>query len=421
MKASILSIGSELTRGEIVDTNAPWLAQRLTALGFEVCGSACVEDRAESIRDVLERLGATRQVVLVTGGLGPTSDDVTVAAAASVAGVGVVRDEAALEALKRRFQTLGKPLTALAERQTEVPEGAEVLGNPAGMAPAFRMRIREADCFFMPGVPAEMERIFDACVVRRIGALATPRTYQIALRTYGLGESAVGEKLAGVEAAFPGVTMAYRVRPPEVDVKILARGEDMGGARALAERAAADARTRLGDAVFGGDDDLYASAVGRALRSRSYTLAVAESCTGGLIGAMLTAVPGSSDYLLLDAVVYANVAKERVLRVPSEVLLGHGAVSSECVRAMADGARRISGADLAVAVSGIAGPSGGSPEKPVGTVYFALSSARGTEVCERRFVGDRTAIQRQASYAALAMVRKACLGPVDSRQTSMCG
>ncbi len=421
MKASILSIGSELTRGEIVDTNAPWLAQRLTALGFEVCGTTCVADRAEHIRDALERLGATRQVVLVTGGLGPTSDDVTVGAAASVAGVGVVRDEAALEALRRRFQTLGKPVTPLAERQTEVPEGAEVLGNPAGMAPAFRMRVREADCFFMPGVPAEMERIFEACVVRRIGALATPRSYQIVLRTYGLGESAVGEKLAGVEAAFPGVTLAYRVRPPEVDVKVLARGEDVVTARALAERAAADVRVRLNDAVFGSDDEPYALAVGRALRSRGYTLAVAESCTGGLIGAMLTAVPGSSDYLLLDAVVYANVAKERLLRVPSEVLLGHGAVSAECVRAMADGARRVAGSDLAVSVSGIAGPSGGSPEKPVGTVYFALSSERGTTVCERRFVGDRAAIQRQASYVALSMIRKACLGPVDSRQASVCG
>jgi nicotinamide-nucleotide amidase len=421
MKASILSIGTELTRGEITDTNAPWLAQRLTALGFEVREIACVEDSADRIGDALRRLGATRQVVLVTGGLGPTTDDVTVSAAASVAGVALVRDEAALEALRRRFQTTGRPVTALAERQTEVPEGAEVMGNPAGMAPAFRLRVGEADCYFMPGVPVEMERIFDECVVRRIVAMAAPRSYQIVLRTYGLGESAVGEKLAGLEATLPGLTLGYRVRSPEVDVKVLARADDFGTARALAERAATDARTRLGDAVFGSDDEQYAAAVGRSLRSRGYSLAVAESCTGGLVGAMLTAVPGSSDYLLLDAVVYANAMKERVLRVPGEVLIGHGAVSGECVRAMADGARRIAGSDLAVSVSGVAGPSGGSPEKPVGTVFFALSSARGTEVVERRFVGDRASVQRQAAYAALALVRKACLGPVETLQASVCG
>ncbi len=421
MKASILSIGTELTRGEIADTNAPWLAQRLTALGFEVRELACVGDGVEGIRAALERLGASKQVVLVTGGLGPTTDDVTVAAAAAAAGVGVSRDATALDAIRRRFQAIGRPITALAEKQTEVPDGAEVLGNPAGMAPAFRLRVGEADCFFMPGVPVEMERIYDECVVRRIGAQAAPRSYQIVLRTYGMGESAVGERLAGLEAAMQGVTLGYRVRPPEVDVKVLARGDDLGSARALAERAAAEARTRLGDAVFGGDDDLYAAAVGRALRSRGCTLAVAESCTGGLIGAMLTAVPGSSDYLLLDAVTYSNAAKERVLRVPAEVLLGHGAVSAECVRAMADGARRVAGSDLAVSVSGIAGPGGGSPEKPVGTVFFALSSEHGTEVCERRFVGDRASVQRQAAYVALSMVRKACLGPVETRQASVCG
>ncbi len=421
MKASILSIGSELTRGEIVDTNAPWLAQRLTALGFEVDGVTTVPDDEGRIRDALTALGAQHRVVIATGGLGPTGDDVTVAAAARAAGVEVTRDATAMEGVRRRFQMLGKTLNPLAERLADVPAGSEVLGNPSGLAPAFRVRVGEAECFFLPGVPAEAERIFDELVTRRIGALATPRSYQIVLRTYGLGESAVADRLVGLEAQVSGLTVGYRVRSPEVDVKLLVRSEDRSTARALAERAAREARARLGDVVFGTDDEAFAAVVGRALRHRSTTLAIAESCTGGLIGAMLTAVPGSSEFLLLDAVVYANAAKERVLRVPAEVLLGHGAVSEECVRAMADGARRIADATMAVAVSGIAGPSGGSPEKPVGTVFLALSTERGTEVIARRFAGDRASVQRQAAYAALAMVRRACVGPVETLQTSVCG
>lgn len=421
MMAAILSIGTELTRGEVADTNASWLAQRLTAMGFDVRAMACVDDDQERIRAALERLGEAPRVVLVTGGLGPTSDDVTVAAAAQAAGVGVVRDEAALDALHRRFAMTGRTPTEAAAKMTEVPDGAEVFPNPAGLAPAFRVRIGQADCFFMPGVPHEMERLFDECLMRRLVTMVAPRSYQIVLRTYGLPESVVGERLAGLEAAMPELTIGYRALSPEVDVKLLARASDVARARALAERASAEVRARLGDAVFGDDEDTYAGAVGRALRSRGYTLAVAESCTGGLIGATLTSVPGSSDYLLLDAVAYANAAKERVLGVPAEVLLGHGAVSPECVRAMAEGARRISGADLAVAVSGIAGPGGGSSERPVGLVFLALSSARGTVVHERRFAGDRSSVQRQSSYAALSLVRGACMGPVEALQASVCG
>jgi nicotinamide-nucleotide amidase len=421
MDAAILSIGTELTRGEVVDTNASWIAARLTTLGFDVREMLCVDDDSVRLRRALTTLATREHLVFVTGGLGPTSDDITVHTAADVAGVGVHRDPAALEALHRRFAAIGRTPNALAERQTEVPDGADVLGNPVGLAPAFRVRIGQADCFFMPGVPAEMERIFEECVTRRIVRLTEPRSYQIVLRTYGVGESAVAERLSGLEAAMTGLTLAYRVRSPEIDVKLLARGADLGSARSLAERARNEALGRLGDAVFGEGDETYAAAVGRSLRARSLTLAVAESCTGGLIGALLTAVPGSSDYLLLDAVTYANAAKERVLGVPAEVLLGHGAVSGECVRAMAEGARRVAGADLAVSVSGVAGPSGGSAEKPVGTVFFALATERGTEVCERRFAGDRASVQRQAAFVALSMVRKACLGPVESSQTTVCG
>lgn len=421
MQAAILSIGTELTRGEITDTNASWLAGRLTTLGFEVRELAVVDDDHERIAAALQRLGEASGVVLCTGGLGPTTDDLTVAAVARALGVETAHDPAALEALRRRFAAVGREPTAAAERQTLVPAGSEVLGNPAGLAPAFRARLGLGDFFFLPGVPAEMERIFEECVTRRIVALAAPRSHQVVLRTYGAGESAVGERLAGLAGAFPGVTVGYRARFPEVDVKLLARAADAHAARTLAERAADEARNRLGELVFGERDDPFAAAVGRALRARGWTLAVAESCTGGLLGAVLTAVPGASEYLLLDAVVYANAAKESVLGVPAEVLQAHGAVSAECVGAMAEGARRAVGADLAIAVSGVAGPTGGSSEKPVGTVFFGLASARGTVVRRLRFAGDRERVQRQAAWEALAMVRGACQGPVETALSSVCG
>lgn len=421
MRASILSIGTELLRGEVRDSNAAWLAAAMTRLGFDLQELVCVEDHPERIEKALRRLGESPGIVLVTGGLGPTTDDVTVQAAAAALGVPVVRDPAALERLHRKLQVLGRAPTTTAEKQTEVPDGADVLGNPAGVAPSFRATLGEGDFYFMPGISSEMEHIFEELITRRLVPLADPRSYQIVLRTYGLSESAVGEKLVGLEASLPGLTLAYRVVSPEVDVKLLARANDVASARALAERAAGECRARLGAAIFGDGDDTFAGAVGRSLRARGYTLAVAESCTGGLIGSLLTAVPGSSDYLLLDAVTYSNASKERVLQVPSEVLRGYGAVSAECVRAMADGARRLTGADVTIAVSGIAGPGGGSAERPVGLVYFALCGPRGAEVVERRFLGDRAAVQRQSAYAALAMVRGACAGPVETLQSAVCG
>ncbi len=410
MVAAIVTIGTELTRGEVSDTNAPWLAARLTSLGFEVHEIVCVDDDIPRVREVLQRLGRTMPVVVVTGGLGPTTDDVTVVAAAEAAGVPVARDIAVLAHVQRRYgpRTPG----AMQEKLADIPRGAEVLGHTEGSGPAFRLAVGGADCYFLPGAPEEMARVFDDVLARRLIPLAVPRSYQVVLRTYGLSEGSLGERLSDIEATVPGVTVRYQNSPPEVDVKVLARGDDAISARSRAAQAAAGVRARLGDVVFGEGDEPYAAVVGRGLRARGFTLAVAESCTGGLVGTMLTAVPGSSDYLLLDAVTYSNAAKESVLDVPSEVLRAHGAVSSECVRAMAEGVRRLTGADLAVSISGVAGPGGGTADKPVGRVYLALSRAHGTEVIERNYPGDRATVQRSAAYEALSLIRGACRGPV---------
>lgn len=421
MVAAILSIGTELTRGEVLDTNAAWLAARLTHIGFDVLAVDCVDDHLGRIGTSIRHLAANARVVLVTGGLGPTSDDVTVEAVASLMGVPVTRDPDVVQLIRRRAASLGRAPNPASERMADVPEGATVLGNPAGSAPAFHVKLGDADCYFMPGVPHEMERIFDELLVRRLIPLASPSSFQVVLRTYGLPESVISERLGDLETSTPGLRLGYRLVPPEIDVKVRVRAADVTEARAAAERVSSEVRARLGDVVFGDSDETYGGAVGRALRARGLTLAVAESCTGGLIGALLTSAPGASEFLLLDAVTYANSAKERVLGVPNELLRGHGAVSAECVRAMAEGARRVSGADLAVAVSGLAGPGGGTSDKPVGLVHFALSSAAGTEVVSRRFQGERAMIQRHAAYVALSLVRAACAGPVPSPLPAVCG
>jgi nicotinamide-nucleotide amidase len=220
----------------------------------------------------------------------------------------------------------------------------------------------------------------------------------------------VGERFGGVEESFPGVTIGYRAHFPEIEVKVLARAHDEAAARSICDAATAEVRTRLQDVIYGEGDDTFAGVVGRALRARGFTLAIAESCTGGLVGHMITREPGASDFLLVDAVTYANSAKTRLLGVEEDVLRGHGAVSPEVAAAMAEGVRRVSNADIALSLTGIAGPSGGSDEKPVGTVFLAVATAKGTVVKKRAFsaFGDRVMIQTLASYAGLAMVREAC-------------
>jgi nicotinamide-nucleotide amidase len=414
MTCAVLSVGTELTRGELVNTNAAWLSGALTDLGFEVVESACVGDDKRRLLQVLERLGRSVRVIVCTGGLGPTTDDLTTEAVATALGVKLVRDEASLEAIRRRFERLGRTMSDSNGKQADFPEGAEILPNPLGTAPGFSVRLGQCVAFFMPGVPAEMKRMFDEQVTPRIRALAPHDSYQIRLRTFGLPESVVGERLRGVEEAFPGVTIGYRAHFPEIEVKILARASSNPVARDLCERATSEVRLRIADIVYGEGDDTFAGVLGRELRARGFKLAVAESCTGGLIGHMLTREPGASEFLLVDAVTYANTAKTRILGVNEEVIRGHGAVSSEVAAAMAEGIKHVSGADVALAVTGIAGPAGGTDEKPVGTVFIAVLWQGGLVVKERHFPGDRGQIQRLAAYLGLHVVRELCCMPRPS-------
>jgi nicotinamide-nucleotide amidase len=408
MTCAVLCIGTELTRGELVNTNASWLAASLTDAGFHVVEDVTVDDDKKRIIATLERLAGVVRIIVCTGGLGPTTDDLTTEAVAQALGVSLERDAASLEAIRRRFEKLGRTMSDSNAKQADFPKNAQVLPNTIGTAPGFSVQVGGATAFFMPGVPREMKLMFETQVMPRIRELAPRDTAQIRLRTFGLPESVVGERLHGVEQSFPGVTIGYRAHFPEIEVKVLARALSEPQARDVCERATVEVRGRLADVIYGTGEDTFPGVVGRVLRSKSYTLAIAESCTGGLVGHMLTREPGASDFLLVDAVTYANSAKTRLLGVDEDILRAHGAVSAEVAAAMAEGVKRVSGADIALSLTGVAGPTGGTEEKPVGTVFLAVAAAGATTVKQRHFPGDRHQIQMLAAYAGLHLVRQVC-------------
>jgi nicotinamide-nucleotide amidase len=413
MTAAIFSIGTELTRGEIVNTNASWLSAELTAIGFEVAEAATVDDDPARIIATLKRLATAHDVIVATGGLGPTTDDLTSAAVADALGVPMVRDAASIEAIKRRFESFGRVMTPSNEKQADFPKGATVLTNPIGSAPGFGVRLGESLVFFMPGVPVEMRRMFADHVVPAIAALAPKITFQRRIKTFGMGESLVGEKLAGIEARYPGIVIGYRAHFPEVEVKVLATGASQEAAHALCDRAAEQVYERLADVIYGEGEASFPQVVARELSSRGHRLAIAESCTGGLLGSLLTSDP-ASEYFVADTVTYANRAKTRILGVSEQDLATHGAVSAVVAASMAEGVRKLCEVDIAVSVTGIAGPSGGTAEKPKGLVYWAVAHERGpTLVRHRIFPGDRRWVQTFAAYAALSLVRDVVLGKID--------
>lgn len=404
MHAEILTIGDELCRGEIVDTNSTWLAERLWELGIAVRWmTSCRDDEADMLRafrDASERA----ELVLVSGGLGPTEDDLTVDVVAKLLGVETVTDPPSIERLKSRFERTGFPLTPNNLRQVRVPAGAQVLGNSAGLAPGFGVKLGRAHVFCMPGVPREMQAIFAEALSERVVALAagSERIAKVVYRTFGKGESFVDHALKGIVAGVPGATVHYQVVFPETLVKLVVRASDGAAAQATLERLETELRQRLGELAYGPGDESMASVVGKHLRARGATVAVAESCTGGMLGSLLTDVPGSSETFRGGFIVYANEVKEQALGVKAETLRAHGAVSEETAREMAEGARARLDATYGIAISGIAGPGGGTPEKPVGTVHIAVAGPRGARHKLLGWPGTRDQIRRLSCYWAMA-------------------
>jgi nicotinamide-nucleotide amidase len=405
MTAAVLCIGTELTRGELQNSNATWLAESLTRIGLEVTALDCVDDDRPRIEAALERLARNNRAVVCTGGLGPTTDDITTECAARLAGVGLVRDEPSLRSIEERLSRFGRKMATSNAKQADFPAGSRILPNPNGTAPGFRVELFGAAAYFMPGVPSEMKPMFDHHVAPELGALVSEPHHQIVLRTFGLPESEVNDRLAGIEQTF-GVVIGYRATLPEIEVKVLAKASSAEAARDVSRRAADEVRSRLGDYVYSEGFGSLPDALGKMLADRGETLAVAESCTGGLAAELLTRAPGASRYFLGGVVVYANSAKTELLGVPAALIEQHGAVSEAVARAMAEGVRARLGADYGLAFTGIAGPDGGSEQKPVGLVHWALASARDTEHRERVFLGDRAGIRRRAAFAGFDTIRR---------------
>jgi len=405
--AEVLTTGTELVRGDLQDTNASFVAGRLTERGLVVARFSTVGDDRARIVDAIRAASERADVVVVTGGLGPTTDDLTAACAAEARGVGLVRHEPSVDAIRRRFEAIGLPMTPNNEKQADFPDGADVLPNARGTAPGFAMTIGRARFFFLPGVPHEMKHMLEEEVLGRLPAAEAAPTVR-RLRVFGMAEAAIDAALAGIEGSHPGVVLGYRATFPEVEVKVQATAGTREAADTIADRAFEVVRERLGRHVVALGDSSLPRAVGDALRERQWTLAVAESCTGGLVGALVTEVPGSSEYFLLGVVAYANAAKESLLGVPPETIAAHGAVSRETAIAMAQGVRARAGATIGVATTGIAGPGGGTPDKPVGLVHLAVAGPSGVVHKERTWRGDRARVRRLAAHAALFEVLERC-------------
>ena len=409
MSAAVLCIGTELTRGELVNSNATWLAEALTTIGFEVLAIDCVDDDRGRIEAVLTRLSLAHEVVVCTGGLGPTTDDITTECAARLAGVDLVRDEPSLDAIRERLLRFGRQMAFSNQKQADFPRGSRILPNPNGTAPGFELKLNRALAYFMPGVPFEMKAMFESFVEPGILPLVGDRHFQVLLRTFGLPESEVNDRLIGIEAEH-GVIIGYRATMPEIEVKVLARAATVAEAQARAELGARAVRERLGDdVIFGEGKARFPEAVCRVLETKGLTLALAESCTGGLVSELITAHSGASAVYRGGAVTYANDAKIALLGVPAVLLARYGAVSAEVARAMAEGARAAFNTDIALSLTGIAGPTGGNEEKPVGLVHYAVATANG--VSDRRvvFIGNRDQIRRRAAFAGLALLRTVAL------------
>lgn len=409
MKSAVLSIGTELTRGEITNTNASWLCERLTSLGSTVEHVLTIDDDPGRIQQALRDLAAKADVILCTGGLGPTTDDLTAQSVADLLGIPLTTDAASLERIRQMVERRGRQLTPSNAKQADLPSGSRVLTNEHGSAPGFAIHITpQCEAYFLPGVPREMRGLFADHIEAGIRAkLGTLRSHQEQLRVYGLPESLVNDALAGVEETF-NVTVGYRAHFPEVLVKSLAFRDSDAEAKAASLAAADEIARRLGNDIYARGTASLVSVVAKQLSDRGWTLGLAESCTGGLVAQMVTKEP-ASHYFRGGVVCYDNDIKRRLLSVSRETLDSQGAVSRDTVIEMASGVRNALNADVGLAFSGIAGPTGGTETKPVGLVHFAVCTPLGVEAREQVFPGDRGQVQLRAAFAGLDLLRRLLL------------
>src|SRR6185436_3208783 len=374
LSAEIIAIGSELLAHDRTDTNSLWLTERLHRIGIDVKLKTIVGDDDARLEEVIKDAVKRSRVVITTGGLGPTEDDITRKVVARALNRRLSLDEKVLTELRARFQSFGVTMPERNSRQAMVIDGSEILPNPNGTAPGLYLEQDKCAIALLPGPPREMKPMFENHVQARFESLSGDiRFARRVLRVAGMGESAVDEKIAPIYTQFenPQTTILFNSSEIEIHLRAHARTEDE--AEALLDHLSLKIEQALGNSVFSFRGETMEEVVGRRLAITGFTLSVAESCTGGLIAQRLTNVPGASRYFLEGVVAYSNESKKRTLGVEPILLLEHGAVSAEVAEAMAEGVRERAGADFGLSVTGIAGPEGGSEEKPVGLVYIALS------------------------------------------------
>ncbi len=413
MKAEILATGDEILTGAVIDSNSAHIAQELEEAGIEVVRHGCVGDDIEAIATILKEISTRADMAVVTGGLGPTLDDITAEAAARAAGVELVFDREAMSCIENFLKTQGRDVIALNKKQATLPEGAECLFNSVGTAPGFVLRTGRCVFFFLPGVPSEMRRMFSGGVLPWIDKLQKEeRSFSLVktISTFGLTEASVNERLAGLTEKFSGIKLGLRAKFPVIYVKLYVRGKDKERADILLEKALEFVLNKIGEFAFSADGESMETIVGSLLRREKVTIAVAESCTGGLISHLLTNVPGSSDYFLFSGVTYSNKAKIKVLGVSEATLKKYGAVHEETAKEMADGVRHIAGATYGISTSGIAGPGGGTNEKPVGTVCIGIATADSVEAYHLNFqFNERLRNKMIFAITALDLLRQKLL------------
>ncbi|MCY4262046.1 MAG: competence/damage-inducible protein A [Candidatus Dadabacteria bacterium] len=410
MCVEVITTGNELMSGLTRDTNFSWVAAELSSSGIGIRYHCTVADNLEDILASFATASTRARFVIVTGGLGPTEDDLSALAASKFLRTPLVFNPAVYQDISQKLKQRGREPNIHHQKQAMFPEKVTVIENPVGTAAGFSFLSGNSKFYFLPGVPREFRHMFREHVLPDISNTAERGTVLRVrvLRTFGLGESEVAEKLRGLSTE--GVNVGYRIRLPEVHLRLTASGDDSEALDSILDDVCAQAKEKLGYFLFSRQDESLEKVTSSFLLEKDLTLSVAESCTGGLFSSRFTDIPGSSAYFLGGAVIYSNESKEKLLGVSADKLARFGAVSEQVVSEMAYCARELFGSDIGISISGIAGPGGGTPEKPVGTVWFGLSHESSGTLCEKRnFTGSRDEIKSFASSTAIDMVRKFCL------------
>lgn len=409
MIAELISVGTELLMGQVLNTDAQFMAQKLAPLGVNVYHQVTVGDNPERLKDAIRTALSRADIVILSGGLGPTGDDLTKNAIADVFGLPMERDAQSEQMLRERFLAFRREMTPNNLKQADFPKGSIILKNANGTAPGCIVTSGEKTAILLPGPPSELFPMFENEVMPYLELRSGCKLYSRELRIFGMGESAVEYRLQDLMDAQDNPTIAPYAKTGETTLRVTARCTTEEEGRQLVQPVIDEIQSRLGDVVYSTEGVTLAGVCAKLLEERNLTLAVAESCTGGMISSTLIDIPGSSVYFMEGAVTYSDAAKMRRLGVSSATLRKYGAVSAECAKEMAAGMRKTSGSDYALATTGIAGPGGATREKPVGLVYVALADGKDTIVKQLNLTGNRSRIREVTVLNALDMLRRALL------------